>query len=56
MLYQSEFNLDLIDITPTPILTRLKRLYDGVLAVVKVLGGVFILRRVAAANVAALQA
>jgi hypothetical protein len=46
----------LIDITPAPILTWLKRLDDGVLGVVKVLGGVFILRRIAATHMAALRA
>src|SRR5712691_6239442 len=42
----------LVDITPTPILTRLDRLHDGMLASVKMLGGVFVLGGIATSDVA----
>jgi hypothetical protein len=51
-----KIQLDLIDITPAPILTRLERLHDGVFGVVEMLRRVLILRRIAAANMAAFQA
>jgi hypothetical protein len=41
-----------IHITPTPVLARLERLHDGVLGLMKVLSGVFVLGRVTAAEVA----
>src|SRR5690242_758093 len=44
-----------VHITPTPVLPRLKGLDDWVLGLMKVFGGMLVLRRVAAANVAALQ-
>jgi hypothetical protein len=54
--YSGEIQLHLINVTPAPILAGLKRLYDGMLRVMKVLGRMLVLRRVAAANVAAFQA
>jgi hypothetical protein len=44
-----------VDITPTPVLPRLKRLDNWVRRLMEVFGGMLVLRRVAAANVAALQ-
>ncbi len=52
----SKIQLDLIDITPAPILARLERFHDGVFGVMEMLGRVLILRRIAAANMAAFQA
>jgi hypothetical protein len=45
----------LINITPAPILTWLKRLHDRVLGVMKMLGRVLVFRGIAAADMAALQ-
>src|SRR5579872_5634930 len=44
---------DLVDIAPGPVFTGLEGFYDGVLGRVKVFGGVFVLRRIAATDVAA---
>jgi hypothetical protein len=46
----------LVDITPTPILAWFDRLHDGMFASVKMLGGVFVLGRIAASDVAAREA
>src|SRR5581483_5459548 len=46
----------LIDVTPTPVLGGLVRGDDGVSGLVKVFGGVLVLGRVAASDVAAGQA
>jgi hypothetical protein len=53
---QSEIKHHLVDIAPSPILTRLKRLHNRMLGPVKVLGRVLILRRVAATDVTARHA
>ncbi len=45
----------LVDVTPDPGLTGLNRTYQGVFGTMKMLGGVLVFRRVAAADVAALQ-
>jgi hypothetical protein len=45
------FNHDLVDVTPSPVLARLERSHDRVLGLSEVFGGVFVLRRVAAADV-----
>src|SRR6267378_8178252 len=47
--------LDLIDVAPAPVLTRLGRLHDGVAARVEVFRRVLVLGRVATADVAAGQ-
>lgn len=44
---------DLINVAPAPTLTRLDRLHDRVARVMKMFGGVLILRLVAATDVAA---
>jgi hypothetical protein len=44
---------DFIHIAPTPVLPGLERLHDRMFRLVKVLGGVLVLGRVAAADVAA---
>jgi hypothetical protein len=36
-------NLNLVDVTPAPIFTRLDGSHDGMLCAVKMLGGMFIL-------------
>jgi hypothetical protein len=43
----------LVDKTPSPVLARLERSNDGVMGLSEVLGGVFVLRGVAAADVTA---
>jgi hypothetical protein len=45
----------LVHIAPAPVLAGLKGLHDGMLGLVKVLGGMLVLGRVAAANVTADQ-
>jgi hypothetical protein len=45
-----------VHVAPLPILPRLKRLHDGVLGLVKMLGSVLVLRRVTASDVSANQA
>ena len=45
-----------VDVAPAPTLAGLERLHDRVLSAVEVLGGVFVFRRVAATDMAALQA
>jgi hypothetical protein len=47
---------ELVDVTPAPSLAGLDRLHDRVLGAVEVLGGVFVFRRIAATDMAALQA
>ena len=47
---------NLVHITPDPVFARLDRPHQGVLAVVEMFGGVLVLRRVAAGNMAALEA
>jgi hypothetical protein len=49
-------SLNLVNITPDPGLSRLDRAHERVLGLVEMLGGVFILRRIAARDVAAEQA
>ena len=44
---------DLVDVTPSPVFARLKRTHDGMLGLSEVFRGVFVLRGVAAADVAA---
>src|SRR5215472_10533631 len=51
-----EVDLDFINIAPAPILARLERADDRMLRLVEVLGGVLVLRGVAAPDVAAGQA
>jgi hypothetical protein len=48
--------LDLIHITPAPVLARLDRLHNGVLTSVKMFRGVFVLGGIAASDMAADQA
>jgi hypothetical protein len=45
-----------IHVTPSPVLSRLKRLHDGMLSLMKVFGCVLVLGRIAAADVAADEA
>ncbi len=47
---------DFIHVAPDPVFSWLEGLYDRMLRGVKVLGGVFVLGRVAATNVAAGEA
>jgi hypothetical protein len=47
---------DFVDVTPDPALSRLNGSYQGMFAAVKMLGGMFILRRVTATNLPAAQA
>jgi hypothetical protein len=42
-----------VHVTPAPFLSRLKGLHNGMLSLMKVLGGVFIFRRVTATDVTA---
>jgi len=51
-----EVQLELVDVAPTPRLTRLDGPHDRMLGRVKVLGRVLILRGIAAADVPAFQA
>ena len=51
-----ELDLHFIDKTPAPILPRLDRLHDRMLCLVEMLGGMLVLRRIAAAHVAAATA
>lgn len=53
--YAPYLNHHLIDITPTPLFTRLEGLHDWVARGMKMLGGMLILRTVAAPDVAADQ-
>src|SRR5262249_9346627 len=50
------FEEDLVDVAPGPVLARLERADEGVVRAVEVLGGVLVLRRIAAADVAAGEA
>jgi len=50
------FKDHLIDVTPGPVLARFQRFYDRVLGGVKVFGGVLVLGRIAATDVAATEA
>ena len=57
----NRLNARLIDkyfiyIAPAPVLTRLEGLNDGMFALAKVFGGMFVLRGIAAPNVAAAEA
>jgi len=45
--------INLVHVAPAPVLARLERLHDGVLALMEVLGGVLVLGRITAADVAA---
>jgi len=45
----------LVDITPTPVFSRLKRLDNGVVRRMEVLGGMLVLRRIATANMPAFE-
>jgi hypothetical protein len=47
---------DLIDVAPAPILARFDRFHDGMFGPVKMFGGMFVLRGIAASHMAALQA
>ena len=51
-----ELELEFVYIAPTPGLTWFQRLHDGMLCLVKMLGGMLVFRGIAAAHVAALQA
>src|SRR5207253_10499626 len=48
--------LDLVDVAPTPVFSRLERLHDGMAGGVVMLGGVPVRRGIAAADVATGQA
>jgi hypothetical protein len=52
-LLRKRFNHDFVDETPSPILARFKRSHDGMFCLSEVLGGVLVLRGIAAADVAA---
>jgi hypothetical protein len=49
-LYEYPLNKDIVDVAPTPIFTTLKGLDNWMLGGMKVLGRVFVLRRIAAAH------
>src|SRR4029077_236689 len=49
----SFFKHHFIDVAPIPVFARLDGLHDGMLRRVKMLGGVFVLRGIAAAHMAA---
>jgi hypothetical protein len=49
------FDLDLVDITPHPVLSRFNGANDGVVRGMEVTGRVFVFGRIAAADVAALE-
>jgi hypothetical protein len=51
----ASLNAQLVDVTPLPVLARLKRLDDRMSCPVKVFRGVLVLRRVAAPDVPAMQ-
>ena len=55
-LHFREIQHDLIDVTPSPRFTGLKRAHDGIFRRVKMHGGVFIFRRIAATDVTARHA
>ena len=48
--------LDLVDVTPAPILARLDRLHDGMLRLMKVLGRMFVLGRITTTDMATFEA
>ena len=52
----TEVKFDLVDITPSPVFARLDRPDDGMGYRAKVFGRVFVLRRIAAADMAACHA
>ena len=56
MAANAALNLHLVDVAPAPVFARLERLDDRVVGRPKVLGGVFVRRRVAAADMPARQA
>jgi len=45
--------IDFVHVAPAPVLARLERLHDGMLGLIKVFGGMLVLGRIAAADVAA---
>jgi hypothetical protein len=47
--FSIEIELEFIDVTPTPVFTRLERPHDGVMRSVKMLRRMFIRRRIATA-------
>jgi hypothetical protein len=49
-------NFDLVHVTPHPVFAWLDRAYQGVFASMEMLGGMLVLRRVAASNVPAFKA
>jgi hypothetical protein len=51
-----ELEFNVIDITPAPFFTRLKRLDDRMFGRMEMLGGVFVLRGITTADVAASHA
>jgi hypothetical protein len=53
---EENLHFDLIDVTPAPILARFDRLHNGMFGPVKMFGRMFVLRRIAASHMAALQA
>src|ERR1022692_1938808 len=52
----SEVQLHLVDVTPAPVFARLERAHDGMVGLVEVFGGVFVLGRIAATHVSATEA
>ncbi len=52
----SKLEHHLVDVTPTPVFSRLKRLDNWVVSRVEVFGGVLILGRIAATNMPAFEA
>jgi hypothetical protein len=46
-------NHHIVDVTPSPVFARFKRSHDGVFRLFEVLGGMLVLRGIAAADVAA---
>jgi hypothetical protein len=52
MIILRQLEHDLIDITPTPVFTWLEGLNNWMVGCMKMLGGMFVLRRITAANMA----
>jgi hypothetical protein len=51
-----EVEFDFVDVAPAPGFARFDRTHDGMLGAVKMFGGVLVLRRITAANVATFHA
>jgi hypothetical protein len=51
-----EVEFDLVDVTPAPGFAGFERTHDGVFRAMEVFGGVFVFRRIAAADVSTFEA